>query len=119
MPSQNFMHIIDKPDNLKLFNDNVLVEIFDMRAFKNGVHITITDSNPFVPLYGKVIAKADIAIDISINDIVCFEQYKGERFKTADGKRQFLLLKHSYLLAVINDVDNFSKLENILNQNRM
>lgn len=106
MPSLNFVHIIDsdKLDNFKPINDNVLVEVFDNRAFMNGVNIHITNDNVFIPQFGKVVA-LDNSNELNIGDQVIFEKYKGERCSSIDNKRTFLLLKSSMILATIDGID--------------
>lgn len=107
MPSLNFTHIFDggMVDSLRLLNSNVLIETFDNRAFKNGVYLTTSEDAPFVPRFGKVVMMDPCVTDIKVGDQVCFEPYKGDRCQTDDGKRTFLLMKSSMVLAIVDNID--------------
>lgn len=108
MPSQNFTHVFEVSaiESLTLLNGNVLVETFDNRAFQNGVFVHIVKDNVFVPHFGKVVAiDPNNANGLKVGDQVCFELYKGERCVTDDGKRTFLLMKSSMVLAIIDGID--------------
>lgn len=107
MPSLNFTHVLDVNhlDSMRLVNGNVLIETFDNRAFQNGVHVHITEQNVFVPKFGKVVAVDPNSTKLKVGDQVCFELYKGDRCVSEDGKRTFLLMKESMVLATIDDID--------------
>lgn len=90
---------------MSLLNGNVLIETFDNRGFQNGVYVAKSEDAPFVPRFGKVVAVDHNIHDIRVGDQVCFEPYKGDRCQTKDGKRTFLLMKSSMVLAIVDDID--------------
>lgn len=91
---------IDKINNMKMINNNVLVEVFDTRGEVNGIKILITQDNPFVPDRGIVCKKPDNVTCFNIGDCVIIEKYRGRRVYS-DNDRQFLLLDASHILAVV------------------
>lgn len=103
MPSLNFEQVLNLDWSVKMLNGYVLVETFDNRSFQKGVFVPITETNTFVPTFGRIVAVGNDETELCIGDNVVFEKYKGERFISDDSKHTFLMLKKDFILATIDE----------------
>ncbi len=97
--------------NIKPLGDRVVVEPMEeeVQTFAGG-QLVLPDTAKEKPQQGKVIAVGPgrrdeegkrIPMDLKVGDTVIYAKYSGTTFKAPEGRKEFLILKESDVLAII------------------